>query len=277
LLDPRYFLLQQNYQQYNQEYENLKDIQVWNENRDLSAFKDIYVDYGRSHYFFLDGSEENAKKVERFCYINVKEDKDLEARLQFFADECHFNSKLVDRANKELFSYRNTVVCRVKFELLRNWLISKGFGDSATIYAIKGMLATTQKPLHSIKRAAMDTYTSLRLGKNIFFSTFQINWTVVDTAQYDSKKIFLSVTFINYIPTSEVWQGMYRLPIDNDFKVKATFVIDLTSTDDMGSITIQEEGTYGTTLSTEQRITCIGIFNATTKTKLNYRDTTPTW
>jgi len=70
---------------------------------------------------------------------------------------------------------------------------------------------------------------------------------------------------------------MYRLPIDNDFKVKATFVIDLTSTDDMGSITIQEEGTYGTTLSTEQRITCIGIFNATTKTKLNYRDTTPTW
>jgi len=277
LLDSRYYISEQNYERYNQEYEMLKDTQVWFDNRDgLTGYKDTYVDYGRSHYFFLDGSDENAKKVERFCYI-TKADTDLEARTQFFINECHFSSALAERANREVISYKNTVVCRVKFELLRNWLISKGFGERATIYAMKGLLATTQRPLHSIKRAAMDTYTSLRPGKHIYFPTFQINWSVEDTAQYDSKKIYLRVTFINYIPTSEVWQGMYRLPIDNERKVKATFVLDITSNEDLGNLKVQEEGPYGSILSNEQRLCCIGVFNATTNTRLNYKDTTPTW
>jgi len=232
------------------------------------ACRSIAVDYGRSHYFFTNGSLLSAEIVHQYCYMNFGEVEEDE-RGRFFRERIGLlcDPKLAD----DVTPTRGLIITKVKYEVLCEFWHECGFGDESRSLAFMGMYYSTQHPLryikHRIINAIQEAYGNVEME-------FKFPFVRIDFFVRDEEPM-LGVTYLNFFPKKGNWQVLGRLPVGNRYKLEAIFTINLHNLESGGEVSISTKGSYS-----KKEIDmkdCYGIYNASKKTVIRYRDTSPTW
>eukprot|EP01129_Flabellula_baltica_P006855 TRINITY_DN2621_c0_g1_i1.p1 TRINITY_DN2621_c0_g1~~TRINITY_DN2621_c0_g1_i1.p1 ORF type:complete len:303 (+),score=41.97 TRINITY_DN2621_c0_g1_i1:52-909(+) len=234
----------------------------------VPACRSVSVDYGRSHYFFTDGEIDIPELVHMYCYRNYGEVTD-EEREAFFRERIGLDIDPVWA--DDVTPTRGFIVARTKYELLCEWWRDNGFEGEDRYLAFLGMYYTTQHPLRYIKGKIIDAlYEQYGTEEIEFrFSFVRIDFTV------EQAEPILTVTYLNFAPKKENWQVLTRLPEGNPHKIIAKFQINLHDLESNGTLLITTKGTYSKKSKDLKK--CYGVYNASKKKVIKYRDTLPTW
>lgn len=239
----------------------------------------IGIDYGRSHYFFTEEKDTIPLAVHENIFGNSG-NKTNEEMLEFFSS-LGLNTTEILTISSSITPTRSNLLARVKFEMLKNYFVSKGkTEEESRKISLIGMGITTQHGLKIVKFKICETIVpdnaDLRRKFGLSFCFFQTNF-FVDPNSNEAK---VSVTFINYVPTSGCWQSHALLTNDNIKKIRACFVMSLEKEGDLGEAVIHFEGDnphHNKKLDRDVQLASYGIFNANLKKVVQFRDTSPTW
>jgi len=247
----------------------IKESRFWPRDSSSKELRQIGVDYGRSHYLFLDNKSEIAQSVHKYCYRREGKITN-EERKEFFQKLGITDPSAPDLCD-QVTPTRGCIITRVKFELIKNWFEENGFQEKSEGLALRSLFLSTQHPLRFIKYKIFDSLKIKFPQENIVFSLFQSSICLLN------QKPFLQVTFINYLPNTGSWQVMYPLPKNNTKNISAVFRLNLEDLTDCGSVFYPDIQKQNDQLSDEERKNFFGVYISENQTLLRYCDTTPTW
>jgi hypothetical protein len=242
------------------------NFKIWPKDSN-DVYRSITVDYGRSHYFFTEDCLDIPRQVHEYCYRNYGNVDDENRKL--FLVELGINSdpKILDNTTPT----RNNLITRVKFELLKNYFNGKGIQDYDQM-ALVGMHYTTQNPLRWIKTKAIRKIEELYpdQANKLRFPFVKINFTVEENIPV------LNIKMRNYCPKKGCWQVICNYPEDNQRKLEINFHINLREIPtNRGRYVVSAKGIYP--IEKPDIKERYGIYCASPKNTIRYKDTTPTW
>jgi len=241
--------------------------------RNINILHNICLDYGRSHYFFTDGDESLPAKIHIFGFGNYGT-ATTEERNIFFTKFGLKGDFL--KIFQEPSPTRSNLLTRVKYELLQRYILSKDKTENeASRLALAILASTTQHTLRHLSSLIIDALPQL-YRQQISFCYFQIN------IFQQNNEIYLKFSFINYVPTSGVWQSSPTkpLPKNNRKNMRVEIEFNMEGVDERGVMTIMVEGNheyFGRGLLDHERRQKFGIFMGAQQTAIPFKDTSPTW
>lgn len=210
----------------------------------------VGIDYGRSHYFFVNGKLSIPKTVHAI-YDAKQPPPRLIAKLGV-TDLAPFSTPT---------PLRNALVCRTKFEAL-----AKEIGAEA---ALVFMCLTTQVGMRRIKARLEELFTEF--GQDIQFCFFSLRLDLADDDWV------VSFRFVNFLPTTGIWQMKSVIPSNAQFAYEARAVVSLSDfISNQGDLkcTVRTVGKHPNFDKPAERIN-YGVFEG--NNRLPFRDTAPTW
>jgi len=233
----------------------------------------IVVDYGRSHYFFTNGSDTIPRQIHEYGFRNFGTSTP-EQCISFF-DKLGFPGDQVLRKFEEgPTPVRSNLLTRIKFELLRNFLSENGkTPQKSSELALAILAGTTQHTLAYLKHRVL-SHLPGPLRSVIRFVWFRVNII------FRKNRVFLEISFLNFLPKEGTWQTSpgERIPRNNRKLIKAEFLMDLEIEGDCGKISISIDGdhdAFGRVGPYDGEF--YGIYRADKGDVIKFRDTAPTW